>query len=377
MSVTSRVWEHIRSGQPPDPTTVSSVAFAERAVLGEHGRQELTARMASAVLGAGPLDPFLSEPDVTDVAVNGDGSVWVDRGDGMHRAPLTLTEQQTRTLALRLAAQAGRRLDETAAYVDGLLPSGVRLHAILPPLVPGGTHVTLRVPSRMGRSLADLQAHGSLAPGWADVLAGLVERRVSFLVTGGTGAGKTTLLAALLGLCPPRERLVIVEDVRELVIRHPHVVHLEGRAPNVEGAGEVTLRTLVRQALRMRPDRLVVGEVRGAEVQEMLAAMNTGHEGGCGTVHANAATDVIARVEALGALAGLGRDAIHAQFSSAVKVVVHVRRADGIRVVDSVGVVEVSASGLPRVVPALTRQSGVPPPSSATERLAALCGVAA
>ena len=331
--------------------------------------------MASAVLGAGPLDRFLSEPGVTDVAVNGDGSVWVDRGAGMQRAPLTLPQLEARTLALRLAALAGRRLDESAAYVDGLLPSGVRLHAILPPLVPEGAHLTLRVPARVGRSLADLQAHGSLEPGWADVLAGLVTRRVSFLVSGGTGAGKTTLLAALLGLCPPHERLVLVEDVRELVVDHPHVVHLEGRAPNVEGAGEVTLRTLVRQALRMRPDRLVVGEVRGAEVQEMLAAMNTGHEGGCGTVHANAATDVIARVEALGALAGLPRDAVHAQLSSAVEVVVHMRRAEGSRLVDSVGVVEVSDSGLPRVVPALTRGRVDPPDRSARHRLAALCGV--
>ncbi|MGV1010474.1 MAG: TadA family conjugal transfer-associated ATPase [Dermatophilaceae bacterium] len=376
MSVTARVWEHIRSGQPPDGQTVESLAFAERGLLGEQGRQGLRSRMASALLGAGPLDSLLTQTGVTDVAVNGDGSVWVEQGAGMQRAPLTLPPDEVRALALRLAALAGRRLDESAAYVDGLLPSGVRLHAILPPLVPDGAHVTLRVPSRVFRSLDDLQRQGAVDPGWTDVLSGLVTRRVSFLVSGGTGAGKTTLLAALLGLCPPRERLVLVEDVRELVVDHPHVVHLEGRAPNVEGAGEVTLRTLVRQALRMRPDRLVVGEVRGAEVQEMLAAMNTGHEGGCGTLHANAASDVVARIEALGALAGLPRDAVHAQLSSAVDVVVHMRRAEGRRVVDSVGVVEVSPAGVPRVVPALTRRGQTAPDRSASDRLAALCGAA-
>lgn len=359
MSVSSRVWDHIRSGRPPDRPTVEQVAHAERAVLGEQGRQGLTDRMASAVLGAGPLDAYLLEEGVTDVAVNGDGGVWVDRGDGMTRVALDLPPPQVRVLALRLAALAGRRLDEAAAYVDGLLPSGTRLHAILPPLVPDGPHITLRVPARRVRSLPDLVALGMLDAPLADVLARLVRRRISFVVSGGTGAGKTTLLASLLGLCSPDERLVLVEDVRELVVDHPHVVHLEGRAPNVEGAGEVTLQTLVRQALRMRPDRLVVGEVRGAEVREMLAAMNTGHEGGCGTVHANAAADVVARFEALGALAGLSRAAVHAQFASAVQVVVHVRRLDRrLRVVDSVGVVEVTG-GTPRVVEGRSRAGAV------------------
>lgn len=373
MSVGPRVWDEIRSGRTPDHETVERLAYAERVVLGEHGRRSLTTQMTSAVLGAGPLEQYLFEEGVTDVAVNGDGSVWIDRGEGMQRVPRDVPRAEVRALASRLAAQAGRRLDEAAAYVDGLLPSGVRLHAILPPLVPAGPHITLRVPSRRIRSLPDLVALGMLDADWAAVLAGLVRRRVSFVISGGTGAGKTTLLAALLGLCPPGERLVIVEDVRELVVDHPHAVHLEGRAPNVEGAGEVTLQTLVRQALRMRPDRLVVGEVRGAEVREMLAAMNTGHEGGCGTVHANAAADVVARFEALGALAGLPREAIHAQFASAVQAVVHVRRGeDGRRSVDSIGVVEVSAGGVPRVASALARNGSTD--RSAAEDLSALSG---
>jgi pilus assembly protein CpaF len=181
----------------------------------------------------------------------------------------------------------------------------------------------------------------------------LVTRRVSFLVSGGTGAGKTTMLAALLGLADPRERILVVEDVRELAVGHPHVVHLEGRSPNVEGVGEVTMVTLLRQALRMRPDRIVVGEVRGAEVRELLAALNTGHEGGAGTVHANAAGDLVARLEALGALAGMSLPAVHAQLASAVSVVVHMRRNGVGRCVDAIGVVMGVAGARPVVVPVL------------------------
>jgi pilus assembly protein CpaF len=192
-------------------------------------------------------------------------------------------------------------------------------------------------------------------PGWLGVLAALVSRRCSFVVSGGTGSGKTTLLGALLGEVSVRERLVIVEDVRELAIVHPHVVRLQARPANVEGRGEIGLTSLVRQSLRMRPDRLVVGEVRGAEVREMLAALNTGHEGGCGTLHANTAADVVARFEALGALAGLSPTAVHAQLLSAVQVVVHVRRCSGRRFVDTVAILGRGADGRPEVKSALAR----------------------
>jgi len=189
--------------------------------------------------------------------------------------------------------------------------------------------------------------------GVLEVLAALVRRRCSFVVSGGTGSGKTTLLGALLGEVAVRERLVIVEDVRELVIVHPHVVRLQARAANVEGRGEIGLTALVRQSLRMRPDRLVVGEVRGAEVRELLAALNTGHEGGCSTLHANTAADVVARFEALGALAGLVPSAVHAQLMSAVQVVVHVRRLSGRRFVDTVAVLARGPHGRPEVRSAL------------------------
>lgn len=356
MTLDPMVWEQIRAGRAPDAEIVAEIARSERAVLGSAGASAAGARLSAAVLGAGPLDRLLADPAVTDVAVNGDGRVWVDRGAGMELTSAVLGSAATRrALAVRLAALAGRRLDDAAAYVDAVLPNGVRLHAVLPPLVAEGPHLTLRVPARVPLRFEDLVAAGSVPPGWERVLHRLVTRRVSFLVSGGTGSGKTTLLAALLGLAEPRERILVVEDVRELAIDHPHVVHLEGRSANVEGVGEVTMVTLLRQALRMRPDRIVVGEVRGAEVRELLAALNTGHEGGAGTIHANAAADVGPRVEALGALAGMSLPAVHAQVRSALAVVVAMRRQGRARVVESIGVVMGGAGERPEVVPVLDR----------------------
>jgi pilus assembly protein CpaF len=203
-------------------------------------------------------------------------------------------------------------------------------------------------------SLAQLQAWGAVDEPARQVLEAVVAARLSYVVTGGTGSGKTTLLAGMLSQVAPRERVVVVEDVRELSVDHPHVVHLQGRSNNVEGRGEVTLTTLVRQSLRMRPDRIVVGEVRGAEVRELLAALNTGHEGGCGTLHANAAADLVSRVEALGALAAMSPAAVHAQLASAVQVVLHVARtAAGRRALTQVAVLERADDGRVRTVAAL------------------------
>ena len=275
----------------------------------------------------GPLAPMLSDPAVTDILVNGPDSVWCDRGEGVDRAALRLTDERSvRRLAVRLAALAGQRLDESSPWVDGLLPGGLRLHAVLPPLVEGTAHISLRVPRRRVPSLEDLRAWGMVDDVGYVLLEAVIGSTVSFVVGGGTGTGKTTLLGAMLSRCDPGHRLVVVEDVRELRIDHPHVVHLQGRARNVEGRGEVTMTSLVRQSLRMRPDRVVVGEVRGAEVRELLTALNTGHEGGCGTVHANAAGDVVSRFEALGALAEMSRSAVRAQVGSAIEVVIHLAR---------------------------------------------------
>ena len=337
--------DRIRRGEAPDPGAVREIAAADAARLGEAGVESARALLASEVLGLGPLEPCVREPRVTDVLVNGDGSVWVDRGEGaLAPGGLALEPSEARRLAVRLAALAGRRLDESQAWVDGLLPGGIRLHAILPPLVDGGAHVSLRVPRVVGTGLAGLRSQGMFGPRAEELLRALVRRRRSFVVTGGTGTGKTTLLAAMLSEVTGGERIVVVEDVRELAIDHPHVVRLQGRGANVEGQGAVGLVDLVRQALRMRPDRLVVGEVRGAEVREMLAALNTGHDGGCGTLHANAPADVPRRFDALGALAGLPRDAIQTQLASAVEAVVHLGREGGARRVASISVLRWTGS---------------------------------
>ena len=372
-------WEQIRGGRRPEPQNLATVAETDVATDGLGGAAALRGSLQAQLLGAGPLEPLLELPGVTDVAVNGDGSVWVDAGAGLVRVDVDVGgPDAVRRLAVRLAGLAGRRLDETSPYVDGVLPSGVRLHAILPPLVADGPHLTLRIPARSAMTLTELEARSMFPPGWAGLLRQLVRRRVAFVVSGGTGVGKTTLLGALLGEAPPAERVIVVEDVRELSVDQPQVVRLEARPANVEGAGEVTLTTLVRQALRMRPDRLVLGEARGAEVRELLAALNTGHEGGCGTLHANSAGDVVARFEALGALAGMSPAAVHAQLVSAVDVVVHVGRrvAEGAvrRQVETIGVVVRGPDGRPEVVDALSTDRDGSPRGPAWPRLAALLG---
>lgn len=227
---------------------------------------------------------------------------------------------------------AGRRLDDASPYVDARLPDGSRLHAVIPPIASMGTTIALRIPRRRAFDLDDLVRSGSVCADGADILRAIVRCRLAFLVSGGTGCGKTTILSSLLSCADPGERLLLVEDSAELRPDHPHVVRLEARPPNLEGAGSVTLRDLVRQSLRMRPDRVVVGEVRGAEVVDMLAAFNTGHEGGCGTVHANSARDVPARLEALGLAAGLPRDALHSLARAGLDAVIHLsRERDGHR----------------------------------------------
>ena len=303
------------------------------------------------VVGAGPLEPLLRLPGVTDVLVNGPDQVFLDRGQGLEAADVRFPDDgSVRRLAQRLAAAGGRRLDDAMPYADLRLPDGTRFHAVLAPLARPGTVISLRVPSRRAFSLEGLVAAGALTSAGAALVRAVVGSRAAFLVSGGTGSGKTTLLAALLGLVDHGERLVLVEDASELRPEHPHVVGLEARPANIEGAGAVELRTLVRQALRMRPDRLVVGEVRGGEVVDLLAALNTGHEGGCGTLHANSALDVPARVEALALAAGLGREAAHSQFASGVDLVLHLQRdRDGRRRLAQVAVPVRERDGLVRM----------------------------
>ncbi|QKG23944.1 TadA family conjugal transfer-associated ATPase [Actinomadura verrucosospora] len=336
---------------------VAAALRAEDRLLGDREVLALTDELRAEFVGAGPLEPLLRAPEVTDVLVNGPGEVWVDAGSGLVRTDVRFPDEAAvRRLAQRLTAAAGRRLDDAAPYADARLPGGVRLHAVLPPVAANGTCLSLRLPRRRAFTLAELVATGTVPPEGAALLSALIETRAAFLITGGTGTGKTTLLSSLLSLTDPGERLLLVEDSAELRPTHPHVVRLEARPPNVEGAGGVTLNDLVRQALRMRPDRLVVGEVRGAEVVVLLQALNTGHEGGCGTLHANTAADVPARLEALACAAGLSREAVHSQLAAALDIVVHLVRepGGGRRRVAEVCLLRRAADGLVGVLPAVT-----------------------
>ncbi|MFF8959157.1 TadA family conjugal transfer-associated ATPase [Streptomyces sp. NPDC014894] len=344
-----------QSGAEPTPARVAAALRAQGRLLGDAEVLGGTEQLRRELVGTGPLEPLLADPSVTDVLVSAPDRVWVDRGRGLEPAGVTFTDAAAvRRLAQRLAAVAERRLDDARPWVDARLPDGTRMHAVIPPVAVGSTCLSLRVVRPRAFSMEELTAAGTVPPGGERVLRALVEARLSYLISGGTGTGKTTLLAALLGLVGERERIVLAEDSAELRPDHPHVVRLESRTANQEGAGRVTLRDLVRQALRMRPDRLVVGEVRGGEVTELLSALNTGHEGGCGTVHANAAADVPARLEALGTAAGLDRSALHSQLAAALSVVIHlVRDRGGRRRIAEVHVLERDAAGLVRTVPAL------------------------
>lgn len=341
----------------PTPARVAGALRAEGVVLGDVEVLALTSVLRADLVGAGPLEPLLRSPGVTDVLVNAPGEVWVDAGEGLGRASVTFPDEASvRRLAQRLAATAGRRLDDAAPYVDARLADGSRLHAVLPPVAPGGTCLSLRVPRRRVFTLAELVEAGAVPSDGASLLQAVAHARLAFLVTGGTGTGKTTLLSVLLGHVDPAERVLLVEESGELRPDHAHVVRLEARPANAEGSGTVTLRDLVRQALRMRPDRLVVGEVRGGEVVDLLAALNTGHEGGCGTLHANNAADVPARLEALAVAAGLSRAAVHSQIAAALDVVIHLTRAaqGGRRRVAEVCVLGRGEDGYVHAEPAVT-----------------------
>ncbi|WP_028478146.1 TadA family conjugal transfer-associated ATPase [Nocardia sp. CNY236] len=348
----------------PDPAQVAAAIRAEAGgVLGDTDLLRALRLLQTEMTGAGVLEPLLHDPHVADVLVTGPDSVWIDRGRGLEKTSVTFPDETAvRRLAQRLALSAGRRLDDAQPWVDGRLSGtgaalgesfGVRVHAILAPIAHDGTCLSLRVLRPATQGLDALAEAGAVPADAKLLLERIVRARLAFLVVGGTGAGKTTLLSGLLATADPAERIVCVEDAAELAPPHPHVVRLVARTANVEGVGAVTVRDLVRQALRMRPDRIVIGEVRGAEVVDLLTALNTGHDGGAGTVHANSPTEVPARLEALAALGGMDRAALHSQLAAAVHVVLHVhRRSDGSRRLCEVGLVDRTVDGRVRIAPA-------------------------
>ena len=332
-SLIDRVRERLATESAPlRPQVVADAIRAESGgVLGDTELLSNLRILQTELTGAGILEPLLCAEGTTDVLVIAPDAVWIDDGKGLRRSDIRFTDEAAvRRLAQRLALTAGRRLDDAQPWVDGQLAGAggttVRLHAVLPPVAVGGTCLSLRVLRPATQDLAALIAAGAIAPEAAELIDDIISARLAFLVSGGTGAGKTTLLSAMLSAVAPDERIVCVEDAAELAPPHPHLVRLVARCANVEGVGEVTVRQLVRQALRMRPDRIVVGEVRGAEVVDLLAALNTGHDGGAGTVHANNPAEVPARLEALGALGGLDCAALHSQLAAAVQVLLHVAR---------------------------------------------------
>ena len=320
---------------------------------------------------------------MTDVLINGPGEVWIDRGIGLERAGAVVpgvavsdSASDIRALAVRLASLAGRRLDDASPAVDARLPDGARLHAVLPPIADGCAVLSLRRVRSASMTWEDLVFQGAVHPVLEPVLRGLVHAKASVIVSGATGSGKTTLLATLLAEVDPGERIVLIEEAGEVRPTHPHVVRLVERPANVDGAGGIGMERLVREALRMRPDRLVLGECRGAEIREVLLALNTGHRGSLTTLHANAAADVPARLVALGALADLSEHAVAVHAAAAFSAVIHVVRDAQRRRVSDIAILELHEGGLVAVPAAAVDASGHMSRGAAWVRLQRIAGLA-
>ena len=317
--------------------------------MSEDRRAELVARIAERAFGLGPLEPLLSDASVDEIMVSGTAPVWVERGGRLEATGVRFErEADLRDAIERILAPLGRRVDEAEPLADARLPDGSRINVVLPPLALDGPALTIRRFRRRGFSPSDLVENGTLTRPLLDFLGRAVRARATILVCGGTGSGKTTTLNALSSFVGDDERVVTIEDAAELRLRQPHVVRLEARPPNLEGRGEVTIRRLVRNALRMRPDRIIVGEVRGAEALDMLTALSTGHDGSLSTVHAGSPAEALRRVEVLALMSdvGLPHTAIREQIADAFDLVVcQSRCADGARRVVAVAEVVRVAAG--------------------------------
>jgi pilus assembly protein CpaF len=307
----------------------------EQAPMSAQEKALVIQQIGDSVLGLGPLEPFVRDPDVTEVMVNNAHTIYVERAGKLYwTGAKFLDEEQLRRTIDKIVARIGRRVDESSPFVDARLPDGSRVNAIIPPLSIDGPVLTIRKFSADPFEADDLVSFGTLSQAAVEFLRAAVGGRINMLVSGGTGAGKTTSLNVLSSFLPQDERIITIEDAAELRLQQPHIVRLEARPPNIEGRGEVSIRDLVRNALRMRPDRIVVGEVRGGEALDMLQAMNTGHDGSISTIHANSPRDVLSRLETMTLMAGmeLGVRAIREQISSAINLIIHqARLRDGSR----------------------------------------------
>ncbi len=326
------------------PAAVRELVDLEAAILSEARREKLCKLILRDAVGLGPLEELLADPAVEEVMVNGPDCVYVERQGRLERAPAGFaSETALRDTIERVLAPLGRRVDELNPVADARLADGSRVNVVIPPLAVDGPALSIRRFTSVRPDPEELVGSGTLTPELRDLLAASVRERRSLIVSGGTGSGKTTLLNALSTFVDPAERVVTIEDAAELALRQPHVVRLESRPASIEGRGEVTIRDLLRNALRMRPDRIVIGEVRGAEAFDLLTALNTGHDGALSTVHANSCEDAVRRLETLALMAGVGlpHAAIREQLARGLDVIVHLERGgDGARRVVAVGAVE-------------------------------------
>jgi pilus assembly protein CpaF len=316
-------------------TAIGETLDEDGRLLTDGDRARLVEEVKNELLGLGPLEPLLRDDDVTDIMVNGRDHVYVEKHGRLHETGIHFHDDQHLMLIIdRIVSQVGRRVDESSPMVDARLRDGSRINAIIPPLAIDGPSLSIRRFGKKRYSIADLLAKGSIAPEMVSLLQAVVKARLNLLVCGGTGSGKTTMLNCLSSFVPSDERIVTIEDSAELLLQQTHVVRLETRPPNLEGKGEVTARELVRNTLRMRPDRIIVGEVRGAEVFDMLQAMSTGHDGSIATIHANSTRECLGRLEMMMLLSGFSipQRAMRQQVASAINIIVHVARlADGSR----------------------------------------------
>jgi len=337
----SRIDLDVMASMKPERLREELAVLVERlvaesgAALNGVERKRLVQDIQDEVMGLGPLEPLLADPTVSDILVNGPRKVYVERRGKLERTDIVFSDNDHLMKIIdKIVSRGGRRVDESSPMVDARLPDGSRVNAIIPPLALDGPLLSIRRFAVVPLKMEDLIANKTLTPPLAKLLYGMVKAKMNILISGGTGTGKTTMLNVMSGAIPPGERIVTIEDAAELQLQQPHVVRLETRPPNIEGKGEVTQRSLVRNSLRMRPDRIILGEVRGAETLDMLQAMNTGHEGSMATVHANSPRDALTRLENMATYGGatIPQDAMRHQISSAIMAVIQIARlTDGRR----------------------------------------------